>query len=167
MILALLVSIAFADLGRLQELNNGVFRSSQPKDEDIQELCDLGIRNIISLDGSDESLNISKCNGMKIIFNESQDVKVPLTKDFLRFFDQAVSNGNVLFHCSCGCHRTGRLAAWYRMKYQGWTSEMAIEEMRDIGKYMHFFKMLPHQVRAMEDFLLGRECSEKSKYCVK
>jgi hypothetical protein len=39
----------------------------------------------------------------------------------------------VLIHCRAGLHRTGVMTAVYRMEYQGWSRERAIEEMKDNG----------------------------------
>ncbi len=42
-------------------------------------------------------------------------------------------NYPVLIHCHAGLHRTGVLAAVYRMEYQGWTPLQAWQEMRAEG----------------------------------
>jgi protein-tyrosine phosphatase len=39
----------------------------------------------------------------------------------------------VLIHCKAGLHRTGCMAAIYRMEYQGWTPRQAIQEMKRHG----------------------------------
>jgi protein tyrosine/serine phosphatase len=39
----------------------------------------------------------------------------------------------VLIHCKAGLHRTGCLAAVYRMEYQGWSHEEAYRELRAHG----------------------------------
>jgi hypothetical protein len=39
----------------------------------------------------------------------------------------------VLIHCKAGLHRTGCLAAVYRMEYEGWTTRQAITEMKQNG----------------------------------
>jgi tyrosine-protein phosphatase SIW14 len=39
----------------------------------------------------------------------------------------------VLIHCRAGLHRTGVLAAIYRMEYQGWSHEAAYSELRAHG----------------------------------
>ena len=39
----------------------------------------------------------------------------------------------VLIHCKAGLHRTGILAALYRMEYEGWTREEALHELKAHG----------------------------------
>jgi protein-tyrosine phosphatase len=39
----------------------------------------------------------------------------------------------VLLHCRAGLHRTGVMVGVYRMEYEGWTREQAIEEMKNHG----------------------------------
>lgn len=41
--------------------------------------------------------------------------------------------GGVLFHCKAGHDRTGIVAAYLRMKFQGWSAAQAIAEMRRDG----------------------------------
>jgi protein tyrosine/serine phosphatase len=43
------------------------------------------------------------------------------------------SNYPLLIHCRAGLHRTGCMAAIYRMEYEGWTPEQAVEEMKEHG----------------------------------
>ena len=50
----------------------------------------------------------------------------------LAVFDDP-SNYPILIHCRAGLHRTGCMAAIYRMEYQGWTPERAVDEMRAHG----------------------------------
>jgi hypothetical protein len=41
--------------------------------------------------------------------------------------------GGVAYHCSAGHDRTGIVSAFIRMKYQHWSVEEAIAEMRRLG----------------------------------
>lgn len=41
--------------------------------------------------------------------------------------------GGVVFHCSAGHDRTGIVAAYIRMKYEHWSVDQAIDEMRRYG----------------------------------
>ncbi len=85
------------------------------------ELCqELGVR-YISLDGGviaapgPEGLNRPR-----------------VIDDFLEILDDP-ANHPVLFHCKAGLHRTGLLAAVYRIEYEGWTIADAVRELRANG----------------------------------
>ena len=39
----------------------------------------------------------------------------------------------VLIHCFAGKHRTGALCSIYRMEYQHWTNEEAMQELKSLG----------------------------------
>ena len=43
------------------------------------------------------------------------------------------ANYPMLIHCRAGLHRTGCMAALYRIEYQDWTPEQAADEMGDNG----------------------------------
>lgn len=51
----------------------------------------------------------------------------------LRSIRQAQADGPVLIHCKHGQNRTGMIAAMYRIVYQGWSKQQAIDEMREGG----------------------------------
>ena len=49
--------------------------------------------------------------------------------EFLKIMDDE-SSYPVLIHCKAGLHRTGVMAAVYRMEYDGWTKQDAMRELR-------------------------------------
>lgn len=51
---------------------------------------------------------------------------------FLAILDDPASYP-ILVHCKAGLHRTGVLTAVFRMEYQGWTQQQAIQELRANG----------------------------------
>ena len=55
---------------------------------------------------------------------------------FLQIMDDE-SSYPVLFHCKAGLHRTGVMAAVYRMEYEGWNRDDAMRELRSHG-FGHF-----------------------------
>ncbi len=121
-----------------------------------------------------EARYISKhCPDMKIVYNDQQDERVLLSAEFLQDFDRWITRNRaqkikVLFRCNCGCHRTGRLAASYRMTYNGYSADQAIAEMNRLGYRMKSkrHRSLPFQVRAMKDHIDGKPCSQEKQYCV-
>jgi protein tyrosine phosphatase (PTP) superfamily phosphohydrolase (DUF442 family) len=56
--------------------------------------------------------------------------------DFLDVMDDEASYP-VLIHCKAGLHRTGVMAAVYRMEYDGWSRADALRELRSHG-FGHF-----------------------------
>jgi protein tyrosine/serine phosphatase len=52
--------------------------------------------------------------------------------EFLKIMDDP-ANYPVLFHCQAGLHRTGMLAAIYRMEYDGWSVSRAMRELKAHG----------------------------------
>jgi hypothetical protein len=151
-----------------------IYRSGEPSKKDMKEFCKLGIQEIAVLSGSAEKNEWkyqAACPTLKVIYNEEQRVQIPLTDSFLKEFDQwveeAQNTGKVIaFRCSCGCHRTGRLAAYYQMKYQGLSRPEAITIMNKLGKHMSMYPQLLPQVQALEDYIQGRPCSVKQEFCV-
>jgi protein-tyrosine phosphatase len=57
----------------------------------------------------------------------------PISEDIFRF----AKTGGVAFHCKGGRDRTGIMAGYLRLKYQHWTADEAIAEMR---RYGHVWK---------------------------
>jgi len=53
-------------------------------------------------------------------------------EDFLKICDDP-SNYPMVIHCRAGLHRTGVLAAIYRMEYQRWSIDESFREMKDHG----------------------------------
>lgn len=69
-------------------------------------------------------------------------------RQFLEVMDDP-ANYPVLVHCFAGVHRTGAYCAIYRMEYEGWANERALEEMKACG-----YDNLDHEWD-IRGFLLG------------
>jgi hypothetical protein len=152
-----------------------LYRTSAPDAGDMRRFCKLGITEMMVLSGTaakHEIRHAKECPTLKVIYNVAQSTKVPVSRGFLNAFDDWVKDAQVqgkkiAFRCECGCHRTGRLAAYYQMKYQGLTLADAKAIMSRHGQWMLFFPHIYKQVNALSDFIYGRVCSTKRKYCVR
>lgn len=157
------------------ESGYAIYRVSKPSFKDMKKFCDLGIEEMVVLSGNADSYEVKNqagCPGLKVVYNEKQSSKIPLTSSFLEWFDSWVAEAKrvgkkIAFRCNCGCHRTGRLAAYYQMKFQNLTATDAKAILKKHGKYMFLFRHLYPQVYALKDYIRGVDCSQKSKYCVK
>jgi protein-tyrosine phosphatase len=59
----------------------------------------------------------------------------PMSEDIFRL----ARTGGVAFHCKAGKDRTGLMAGYLRLKYQHWTADQAIAEMRRYGHVWNKF----------------------------
>jgi hypothetical protein len=179
-VVTLVLSPVLAHANNLQLIEsspfNGfaIYRTGAPDAKDVSELCKLGVTEMMVLSGDaeqHETKYASSCPGLKVVYNVKQDADVPLTANFLNKFDKWVQDSQlagkkIAFRCSCGCHRTGRLAAYYQMKYQNITSNDSLILMDKYGQVMWLHKNLKPQTYALEDFIKSRPCSVEAKYCV-
>jgi protein-tyrosine phosphatase len=152
-----------------------IYRMGKPDESDTAELCKLGIQEVMVLSGDAKNHEYkyqSACPTLKVVYDTEQSVGAALDRTFLDKFDKWVQEAQVLgkkiaFRCSCGCHRTGRLAAYYQMKYQNLTKDDATAIMNEHGKVMFFHPSLKPQVQALRDYIKGSPCTVEAKYCVR
>ena len=157
------------------ETGFAVYRSGILNGDELADLCREGVSEIVILDGTGArrecEMRQRVCPQLRIRYSYPQDAKVPLTEEFLGAFDRWVeeaqsSGSKVAFRCHHGWHRAGRLAAYYRMKFDGWSAEEAIAEMNQLGGMMWQHPYLEPQVEALSDLIGGRPCEQELEYCV-
>jgi hypothetical protein len=157
------------------ETGFAVYRSGLLSAEEFESLCKEGVGQMVILDGTgfrrECEMRQRLCPQLRIRYDRGQDAGVPLTEEFLTAFDrwveEAQSSGTkVAFRCHHGWHRAGRLTAYYRMKFDGWSAEEAIAEMNQVGGMMWQHPYLEPQVEAMSDLITGRPCGQDLEYCV-
>ncbi len=151
-----------------------LYRSGRLSPADLEALCGLGVEEILVLDGEGTERECRyqqiACPGLRVRYNFAQEEDRPVSLDFLQAFDawieEAQANGTkVALRCRHGWHRTGRLIAYYRMRFEGVTAAEAIQEMQDIGHMMWRHPTLNPQVEAYEDIIAGRACSSDPDSC--
>lgn len=104
-----------------------LFRMGAPSKRGARRIKEQGIKKIIVLSGDSaifERKHFNKNECPEIVIEENQSSKVPLTDEFLDRFDaeiaKAKKNGEAIaIRCQIGCHRTGRLAFYYEVRYMG------------------------------------------------
>jgi hypothetical protein len=148
-----------------------LYRSGAPSREAFGKWCsEFGIERVIVMDGSAHAHELKYqteniCPEIQVIYNVNQGL-TPVSDGFLRWFDDQVAaarrdRAGLLIRCKTGSHRTGRVAAYYQMKYQGVSLDRALAIMDHKGKMMELFNIaMAPQVRAMDDYIRGRPCGE-------
>jgi tyrosine-protein phosphatase SIW14 len=121
------------------QVNDRIYRGSQPKDDQYQDLAKFGIRTVVDLraEANTESKPSAERAGLRYIHLPLGDKTYPPTEAAARFLEIVNDKANwpVYVHCAGGRHRTGAMLAVYRMKVDGWTVEQAYAEMKRFGYY--------------------------------
>ncbi len=155
---ATLIAVPFAyyrdrytQFKRFRVVADGIlYRSGQLTAEGLDEaISRYGIRTIINLqneepdplleNGQTES-QFCRERGLRYVFIAPDliprqcvpDHRPTAIDEFLSVMDDP-RNHPVLLHCRAGLHRTGVLAAVYRMEYDGWTARQALDELKANG----------------------------------
>ena len=107
-----------------------VIRSSQPGKSTLKELKEQGFKTVINLRKRDYYSDHIKSLDMRyeqIIIRNIQPTDEQIDR-FLTILNDE-NNYPLLIHCQQGTHRTGVMSAIYRIEYQDWSNEAALDEM--------------------------------------
>lgn len=135
-------------LKNFYKLDDKVYRSAQPDKKGFKELATLGIRNVLSFRDyhSDEGgfgLTLYR------VRMDAGDIEVAKVVEALRILKN--SNGPILIHCWHGSDRTGLVSAMYRILFQGWSKEKALDELMHGGYGYHsLYKNIPEFLQQVD-----------------
>ncbi|UVE69023.1 dual specificity protein phosphatase family protein [Burkholderia pyrrocinia] len=132
-------NIADARVNNLHRITPTLYRSAQLSREDVPELQKLGIRKVISFRAfhADDSILAGTQITMQRIRINTWYIRDEDMVAALKALRTADRDGPVLIHCQHGADRTGLVSALYRMVYQGWTREQALDELQHGGYGFH------------------------------
>lgn len=153
-------------LDRAEDGTPIVIRTPQPDVGDLVELRDdYGVRTVLNLRGdrADREERYAWYDeeraGVKAIEARWEHLDIsgtlgPTPAQVTAFFDlvEDPDAWPIVMHCQGGVHRTGVMAALYRIQYQGWTGDEAVAEMED-----HWFDWTTRDRDAIKRFLRGYE----------
>jgi len=131
---------------RLTGLPNGgrfnefLYRGAQPHIEGIPELKKLGITMIVDLRGEDSGRRESEKEQAEALGIQFVSIPVsgwapPSNEQVAQFLSLFHNNPKekIFVHCRFGDDRTGVFVATYRMAYEGWPAQQAMNEMYFFG----------------------------------
>lgn len=126
-------------VSKLHQVTPVLYRGARLDSADVAQLQALGVKTVISLrsfHSDTQVLDGSGIRAVRIPINTWAigDRHVIATMHSIR---SAQQQGPVLLHCLHGADRTGMMAAMYRMLYQGWSREKAIDELKNGGYGYH------------------------------
>src|SRR4030095_14026302 len=106
------------------QVNDHIYRGSQPKDEDYQELAAAAIKTVRDLreDAKSGSKADAEQAGLQYVNLPLGDKEYPQADAAKRFLEivNDQTNWPVYVHCAGGRHRTGSMIAAYPITIGGW-----------------------------------------------
>jgi len=125
---------AGVDVENFGKVNDHFYRGAQPEGRNYEQLAAFGIKTVVDLrdDARADARAATERAGMRYINLPMKERSYPQADTAERFLaiinDQA--NWPVFVHCAGGRHRTGVMAAIYRMSVDGWGVDQAYQEMK-------------------------------------
>ena len=137
----------------LYQVTGTFFRSARPLRNHVELLRSLGIRNVVSLRAFHSNRSLLEQNDIKVIRIpvNTWNIQDKHVVAALRAIRNAENEGPVLLHCLHGADRTGLVTAMYRMVFQHWEKDQALDELLNGGYGFHsIWKNIPNYLRAVD-----------------
>jgi protein tyrosine/serine phosphatase len=125
------------ELDNFYQVSSELYRSDQPDDEAMQQLRAMGIRSALNLREYHSDDDEAKNTGLtlyRVPMNAGEINDALVTKALEAI---AAAPKPVLVHCWHGSDRTGAIVAMYRMVFQDWPRQRAIDEFINGGFGYH------------------------------
>jgi tyrosine-protein phosphatase SIW14 len=121
----------------LWKLNDSIYRSEQPTEFGLSEFCDFQVKSLLNLREDNSDVKIQQECPLKLyhVKMDPDQIKEEDVIKALRILKMAPKP--VVVHCFYGSDRTGMILAMYRVVYQNWTKQEAINEMKNGGYGFH------------------------------
>jgi protein tyrosine/serine phosphatase len=133
--LSLPTGVSRDDLPRFLQVADDLYRGGQPRDAGFRALQKMGIKTIINFREVNQEKELAESLGMKSIHIPLSAARGVPGAAIRQFFEILRDRNNypIFFHCRRGADRTGAMAGFYRMGFQGWNGKKASREAREIG----------------------------------
>jgi protein tyrosine/serine phosphatase len=132
--------ITLQGVPNLNQVTPILFRSAQPDAAGFANIAkSLKIKTVIDLRETQTDapiLGSSKINAYYVPMNAAHITDKEIIAA-LTLIKAHQGEGPILVHCQHGADRTGVVMAMYRIIYQGWSKQQAIDEMKNGGYNFH------------------------------
>jgi len=135
----------------LYKVNDSIYRSDQPDSLDLTALNNMGVKSLLNL----------RRHHMDAQFMGKTDLNLFTVKmNAHHFTDEQIiealkvlktSPKPLVVHCLHGSDRTGVVLAMYRLVFQNWTKEQALDEFKNGGYGFHkIFINIPAYIKKVD-----------------
>ncbi len=135
----------------LYKINDSIYRSEQPANKAIAFIDSSGIKSILNLRQKKDNpglLNMRsvKSYHIKMAVNNFTDAEIIQSLLIIKNAPKPL-----LVHCKHGADRTGVVIAMYRIIFQNWSKEKALEELKDGHYGFHaMYKNIPQYLKTVD-----------------
>ena len=148
--------IAVPGIKDFGKVNDYLYRGAQPKDDSLAQLKKMGVDTVIDLRGVlYEAVKKERTKaqglGMQFVNLPGNGWSTPTDEQIAQFFSLILERPRrtIFIHCWLGGDRSGMFIAAYRIAFDGWAAEQAVDEMREFH-YLEFWH--PGMKRYVEEF---------------
>ncbi len=144
-----------SDIDNFHWVHESLYRSGQPNKRDFEQLESLGFKSIINLRKNHSDVDKAATTNLTVLEIPINTWKMDV--DDIKSGLKAIQNAEkpVLLHCWHGADRTGTIVASYRMIYQNWTKEAAIEEFKHKNYGFHD-RWFPNLIKLLESLNISQ-----------
>jgi protein tyrosine/serine phosphatase len=148
-------------VGNFARVSDTLYRGAQPNNVAYNELKNIGVSVVV--DFRDEKAEIAKekasveSAGMQFISLPWSGRSIPTHDEVVTFLNlmRDTQGKKVFVHCKEGRDRTGTMVALYRITFNHWTVDQALEEMHEFKYHATFLPGLAKYVKAYPSALAG------------
>ncbi|HJZ66495.1 MAG TPA: tyrosine-protein phosphatase [Candidatus Acidoferrum sp.] len=128
--------IELSGVSYVGKVNDFLYRGSQPNERGIEQLKKIGITTIVDLRGERQGTveterKRAEEHGMRLVNIRASGWSPPKDEELVQFFSllQKRPKERIYIHCWLGNDRTGVFIAAYRIAFEHWSADRALEEM--------------------------------------
>jgi len=137
--------IELSGVSYVGKVSDFLYRGSQPNERGIEQLKKIGITTIVDLRGERQGTVATERkraeeHGMRFVNIRASGWSPPKDGELVQFFSllQKQPRETLYIHCWLGNDRTGVFIAAYRIAFEHWSAERALEEM-DFYRFKGFW----------------------------
>lgn len=146
------VKLEYSD--NFYRVNPKLYRAAQPSVNAFHEYKRFGIKTVINLRANHSDKKKVGHSGLKLIEVPINTWSLDDGEVIAVLLHLKNEPGPILVHCQHGADRTGTIMAMYRIIFQDWSREEALDEMKNGGYGYHsIWTNLPKYIRGAD---LGR-----------
>ena len=131
------IKVKTCDLDNLYKLNDSIYRSEQPNKKEFICLAGSGFRSVLNLRSC--TVDSRKTKGLsikpykvKMVARKFSDKEIVESLRILKEMPKPI-----VVHCKHGSDRTGVVIGMYRIIFENWSKEEALDELQNGGYGFH------------------------------